>query len=77
MKITSKLLQIGAIVCALFLIVFFLGKMIFKFEVDPKLENDVSTYVFLIGIGLWMWSRSVRKKEYEASQSAEEEKKLD
>jgi hypothetical protein len=72
-KVTHKMLRIAVIVLGVFLILFAIAKAVFKFRMDPKLENNISTYVSFGALAIFLWSRKLRKEEEAAIKAKEEE----
>lgn len=72
MKITHKHLQTAVLALGGFLILFTVLNGIFKFDLDEKLMNDISTFVTIGALSIFLWSRSLRKQE-EAAEKAKQD----
>ncbi len=72
MKFTSRQMQLGVLALGVVLILFGALNSFFDFNLDPKLENDISNYILIGAAVLFIYSRQLRTKENLAAKAEEE-----
>lgn len=79
MKIKSRTLQTTVLVLAAVIIVVSILSANHVINVDLKFLDEMTTYLLIIGIGLLVWGRKLKKEEESdaADKRAEDEKAAD
>ena len=65
--------MIAALSIGICLIIFAILCASFDFGLDPKTENDISTYGMIGGLAILVWSRKVRTQEEADARAIKEE----
>ncbi len=72
MKFTSRQMQMVILALGVVLILFGAFNAMFDFNLDPKLESDISNYILIGAAMLFIYSRQLRTKENLAAKTDEE-----
>ena len=75
MKFTSRQMQIVIVALGVVLILFGAFNAMFDFNLDPKLESDISNYILIAAAMLFIYSRQLRTKENLAAKAEEDAEK--
>lgn len=75
MKFTSKQMQIAVLLLGVALVLFGAFNAMFDFNLDPKLESDISNYILIGAAVLFIYSRQLRTKENLAAKAEEDAEK--
>jgi hypothetical protein len=72
MKFTSRQMQYAVLALGVVLILFGAFNAMFDFNLDPKLESDISNYILIAAAMIFIYSRQLRTKENLAAKAEEE-----
>jgi len=75
MKFTSRQMQMVILALGVVLILFGAFNAMFDFNLDPKLESDISNYILIAAAMLFIYSRQLRTKENLAAKAEEDAEK--